>query len=171
MWCHYISIQFCHLNYIAFSTDIFWDRYDRLYQPCMATCPHHVKEFSQKNESFCILILSFVLLFIDQSMVGQGLLHITWTRISAKTDDDVIKWKHVPRYWPFVRGVNQWLMSSPHKGQWGGALIFSLICAWTNDWANNRDVGDLRRHHRHYDVIAMTFHKPLTYCVTVGPYL
>ena len=36
-----------------------------------------------------------------------------------------------------------------------GALIFSLICAWTNDWVNNRDAGDLRRHHAHYDVSVM----------------
>ena len=28
-------------------------------------------------------------------------------------------------------------------GQWHGALTFSLICAWTNGWANNRDTGDL----------------------------
>ena len=33
----------------------------------------------------------------------------------------------------------------PHKGQWHGALMFSLICAWTNGWANNRDAGDLGR--------------------------
>ena len=33
--------------------------------------------------------------------------------------------------------------------------IFSLICAWTNGWANNRDAGDLRRHGAHYDVITM----------------
>ena len=26
---------------------------------------------------------------------------------------------------------------TPHKGQWRGALIFSLICAWTNNWTNN----------------------------------
>ena len=30
---------------------------------------------------------------------------------------------------------------SPHKGQWRGALMFSLICAWKNGWANNRGVG------------------------------
>ena len=67
--------------------------------------------------------------------------------------------------------VHRWLVNSPHKGQWGGALIFSLICTWTNDWANNRDVGDLRRHHPHYVVIVITFHTPLTYCVTVGQYM
>ena len=46
-------------------------------------------------------------------------------------------------------------VNSPHKGQWRGALMFSLICAWTNGWANNRDVGDLRRHRTHYDVTVM----------------
>ena len=31
--------------------------------------------------------------------------------------DDVIKWKHFPRYWPFVRGINRPPVNSPHKGQ------------------------------------------------------
>ena len=35
------------------------------------------------------------------------------------------------------------------------ALMFSLICAWTNGWANNRDVGDLRLDRAHYDVTLM----------------
>ena len=43
--------------------------------------------------------------------------------------DDVIKWKHFPRYWPFVRGIHRWPVNSIHKGQWRGALMFSLICA------------------------------------------
>ena len=30
-----------------------------------------------------------------------------------------------------------------------------LICARTNDWANSRDAGDLRRHRVHYDVTVM----------------
>ena len=36
------------------------------------------------------------------------------------------------------------------------ALIFSLICTWTNSWANNGDAGDLRCHHAHYDVTVMS---------------
>ena len=40
----------------------------------------------------------------------------------------------------------------PHKGQWRGALMFSLICAWINDWVNNREAADLRRHCTHYDI-------------------
>ena len=55
-----------------------------------------------------------------------------------KLHDDVIKWKHFPRYWPFVRGIHQLPVNSPHKGQWHGALMFSLICVWINGWVNNR---------------------------------
>ena len=29
--------------------------------------------------------------------------------------DDVIKWKHFPRYWPFVRGIHRSPVNSPHK--------------------------------------------------------
>ena len=46
-------------------------------------------------------------------------------------------------------------VNSPHKGQWRGAFIFSLICARINGWVNNREDGSLRRHRTHYDVIVM----------------
>ena len=69
--------------------------------------------------------------------------------------DDVIKWKHFPRYWPFVRGIHRSPVNSPHNGQWRGALIFSLICVWINGWTNNHEAGDLRRYRTHYDVIVM----------------
>ena len=69
--------------------------------------------------------------------------------------DDVIKWKYFPRYWPFVWGIYRSLVNSPHNGQWRGALMFSLICAWFMGWVNNREAGDLRRHNAHNDVIVM----------------
>ena len=50
--------------------------------------------------------------------------------------DDVIKWKHFPRYWSFVRGIHRFPVNSPHKGQWCGALIFFLICTRINGWVN-----------------------------------
>ena len=68
---------------------------------------------------------------------------------------DVIKWKHFPRNWPIVRGIHRSPVNSPHKGQWRGALMFSLIGAWINGWVNNREAGDLRRYRAHYDVIVM----------------
>ena len=52
---------------------------------------------------------------------------------------DVIKWKHFPRYWPFVRRIHRSPVNSPRNGHWRWALIFSLICAWINDWVNNRE--------------------------------
>ena len=76
-------------------------------------------------------------------------------RVKYALHDDVIKWKHFPRYWPFVRGIHRSPVNSPLKGQWRGALLFSLICARINDWINNREAGDLRRHCVHYDVIVM----------------
>ena len=74
---------------------------------------------------------------------------------TIKTHDDVIKWKHFPRHWPFVRGIHRSPVNSPYKGQWRGALMFSLICVWASGWANNRDAGDLRHHRAHYDVTVM----------------
>ena len=38
--------------------------------------------------------------------------------------DDVIKWKHFPRYWPFVRGIHLSPVDSIHKGQWRGVWCF-----------------------------------------------
>ena len=69
--------------------------------------------------------------------------------------DDVIKWKHFPRNWPLVRGIHRSPVNSPHKGQWRGALMFSLICAWIKGWVNDGEVGDLRLYRAHYDVIVM----------------
>ena len=42
--------------------------------------------------------------------------------------DDVIKWKHFPRYWPFARGIHQSPVESPKKGQRRRALVF-FLCA------------------------------------------
>ena len=64
--------------------------------------------------------------------------------------EDVIKWKPFPRYWPYVRGIHRSPVNFPHKGQWRGALMFSLICAWINGWVNNG-----KAHRAHYDLIAM----------------
>ena len=73
--------------------------------------------------------------------------------ISKNIHDDVIKWKHFQRYWPIVRGIHRSPVNSPHKGQWRGGLMFSLICAWTNGWVNSLDAGNFRRHCAHYDVV------------------
>ena len=58
---------------------------------------------------------------------------------------------------PFVQGIHRSPVNSPHKGQWRGASVFSLIYAWINSWVNNREAGYLRGHRAHDDVIVMNF--------------
>ena len=88
---------------------------------------------------------------------GCSYIHyIVWDEITDTfPHDDVIKWKHFPRYWPFVRGIHRSPVNSPHKGQWRGALMLTLICARIKGWVNNREAGDFRRYRGHYDVIVM----------------
>ena len=76
---------------------------------------------------------------------------VVW--VSVDTHNGVIKWKHFPLNWPFARGIQRSPVNSPHKGQWRGVLMFSLICAWIHDWVNNREAGDLRCNNVLYDVI------------------
>ena len=84
-----------------------------------------------------------------------------YSRITQFLHDDVMKWKHFPRYWPFERGIHRSPVNSPHKGQWRGALMFSLICAWIDGSVNTGEACDLRRHRAHYDVTLFTI------CATV----
>ena len=93
-------------------------------------------------------------------------LHISWGFIFLD-HDDVIKGKHIPPHWPFVRGIHRSPVNSPHKCQWRGALMFYLICAWINGSVNNREAGDLRRHRAHYEVTVMYF-LIMTYFKTVA---
>ena len=67
--------------------------------------------------------------------------------------DDVLKWKHFPHYWAFVR----WIHWSPVNSSrhWRGVL-FSFKCAWINGCETNRKAGDLRRHRADYDVTVMS---------------
>ena len=78
--------------------------------------------------------------------------------LALRRKDDVNKWKHFPCYWPFVWGIHRSRVNSPDKGQWRGALMFSLICAWIIGWENNREAGDLRSQCAHYKVTAMAWY-------------
>ena len=88
------------------------------------------------------------IIYVDYHTQGM----YTWNR---RHHDDVLKWKHFPRYWPFARGIHRLPVNSLHKDQWRGALMFSFICAWIIGWVNNREAGDLKHQRAHYDVIAM----------------
>ena len=97
---------------------------------------------------------------ISNGLQCCGLIEMYQLRRSSRfliAPDDVTKWKHFPRYWPYVRGIHRSPANSPHKGQWRGALVFSLFRALVKGWANYHKASDLRRHRGHYDVIVMCF--------------
>ena len=65
---------------------------------------------------------------------------------------DVIKWKHFPRYWPFVRGIHpspvNFLTKRPVKQS---SDVFFGLCTYVHNW----DPGVLRHHRATYDVTLM----------------
>ena len=101
-----------------------------------------VRSTKYLHSSFSACLLWFVFGLCSQHL--PKLLH-----------DDVMKWKHFPCYWTFVREIHRYPVNSPDKGQWRGALMFSLICARINARVNNGEAGDLRRHRAHYDDTVM----------------
>ena len=103
--------------------------------------------FSQINDHVKIQLMQ-TLTIMSQKFHGQlgvgsvmltlfglrAFIHVSinWYLIgdtAMDTHDDVIKWKHFPRYWLFVRGFHRSPVNSPHKGQWRGALMFSFSIA------------------------------------------
>ena len=59
-------------------------------------------------------------------LIDTDVMEVMWwtIRIYHVIHDDVIKWQHFPRYWPFVLGIHRSPVISPHKRQWRGALMF-----------------------------------------------
>ena len=109
---------------------------------------------SSKSKHPCVTTYSAVIDNLPRPLAqanGKKLSRGIW----AITHDDVIKWKHFWRCWPFVPGIHWSTVKSPHKGQWHRALIFSLISAWINGWVNNREAGHFRCHCTHYNVVVM----------------
>ena len=100
--------------------------------------------------------------YITEKCVGGFLalcfVVFKWTPIKGFAG---LTWRHQMETFSALlalcRRIHQSPVNSSHKGQWRGALMFSLICAWINGWVNNREAGDLRRHRTHYDVIVMIY--------------
>ena len=122
---------------------------------------------------FWFLISDYVIIIGKTSMSSQFNPHIRrlqWVNhpwhVSMCSGQLVSLWDPARAWWrhqmetfsallAICAGTHRSPVNSPHKGQWRGALMFTLICARTNGWVNNREAGDLRRHGTHYDVIVM----------------
>ena len=100
--------------------------------------------------------------------LDDGLVEARYRRMMTSPNGNIF-W----RYWPFVRGNHRSPVDSHHNGQWCGALMFYLICAWTLGWSNNRDAGDVRPHCAHYVTNATNvtdFDVKLWYCFIKNPF-
>ena len=86
---------------------------------------------------------------------SRGVVVLLFSRFCRKQLSSS-SWLHFPQCLPaWVGHLSP--VNSPHKGQWRGALMFSLICVWINSWINNRETGDLKYYRAHYDIIVMIF--------------
>ena len=74
----------------------------------------------------------------QEQYCGYTMVLFLCVRFEIPLHDDIIKWKHFPRYWCVC-------------GEFTGH--------WINGWVNNREADNLRRHCAHYDVIVMIYRK------------
>ena len=126
----------------------------------LSNLPHYTK-FTWWSHSKCKMLIFTRPTHAVRSHIR---IHDSWKLI-----DYVIKWKHIPRHWPFVRGIQRSPVNSPHKAQWFGDLMFSMI--WINGWINNCEAGDVRHHRAHYDVIGMCHRCHPSYWYDLGIFL
>ena len=131
----------------------------------LATIPANAKHFHSTNciskiSSECLGTLCSGVIFITRAeTAGLCLLCELMQRIpkfSLWSKNTPWRRLHMETF----SALLAFLMDSPHEGHWRGALVFYLICAWTNGSAYIRDPGDLRRHSAHYRVTVM-HHLPL----------
>ena len=74
-------------------------------------------------------------------------------------------------HWMLILLAATFILNSPHKDRWRGALMSSLICEWTNGWVNNREAGDFRCHRAHYDDIVIMMHLLHVCAFTMGQHM
>ena len=96
--------------------------------------------------SFRVLYASIGFLRHGWMIIFHRMLMLSWWRHQMETFSALLA---------ICAGNSPVPVNYPHKGQWRGALMFSLICTRINGWVNNGEAGDLRRYRGHYDVIVM----------------
>ena len=166
VWCPYdvrpfaVPVFVFRLKTVSLIGPICYDLYD--LRETNISCAHSTFHWGQQTPNdINTSPAHFKSTYMSHSLPLSRWGSVHWSQFMPAIDrglsyhDDVIKWKHFPRYWPFVRGIHRSPVNSTHKGQWRGDLMFSLICVSTNGWVNNREAGDLRPYRVHYDVTVM----------------
>ena len=79
--------------------------------------------YSMSHQKYTRFVVLCFVLVIWSVLVDSYNTFTPWSRHQMWT---------FSRYWPFVRGIHPSPVNSPHKGQWRGTLMFSLIRACRN---------------------------------------
>ena len=73
--------------------------------------------------------ITIVMLSVDIYAGRYDGLTLVMRHDALANHNKATKWKHFSRYWPFVLGIHRSSVNSLYKGQFCGALMFSLIFA------------------------------------------
>ena len=169
--------MFCHQKIFAW-----WEQanaYTNVDQPSVSSCGIHMRAISHQLLEISIVNTSLRIIDLSWHPFFPGTNELISASVASHTlyqrrqwlDISVSRWRHQMKTFSALlalcAGNSPVTVNSPHKGQWRGTLMFSLICAQINDWVNNREAGDLRRHRGHYDIIVMTWDNCLP-CVVMN---
>ena len=122
-WTHGSEIKFSYSYSQSYSYYVAWSPMVRIYIGLWFMCAKNMyrilnqmeitinifKSLSSTKNRVCFIILGehpklvFMISYFRGWKIGQ-----IWGHYG------VIKWKHLPRYWPFVRGIHRSPVNSPH---------------------------------------------------------
>ena len=122
---------------------------------------YDVSNHRSLDRSLIRLLQKISTIRITGHFIGKSSQRASNTDRGSVSHDDVIKWKHFPRYWPFVGGIHRSPVNFPTQRPVTRSFDVSLIRVWINGWVNNGEAGDLRRHRAHYDVTVMRHGIPI----------
>ena len=149
----YIKSSIPYFRWLEYSNT--WQNVYKVYKQALYICSSLGGNYRLKIKHFrharhTVYLMKYAHMFVIY--VAVGIL-----AVPVHSHDDVIKRKHCPRHWHFATEIQRSPMDSPNKGKWRRALMFSMMYARTNYWANSRYAGDSRCHGTHYDVPLMTW--------------
>ena len=99
---------------------------------------------------------------VRSSLNTDNFIHITHNRYATVHPRKLVSvswWRHQMETFSALLvicvGIHRSPVNSPHKGQWRGDLMFSLIGCLNKRLSKHRNTSDLRHHRAHYDVNVM----------------
>ena len=80
---------------------------------CVALPRDFNRHIATLRQNMCTHMCRLFWLTEVNHITMSGCLH--WPGVLIRHHDDVIKWEHFPRYWPFVRGIHRSPVNSPSQ--------------------------------------------------------